>query len=54
MSEFAKRGGWWKWDQIADMIADAKEAAWNEGARAATMDYGIGEATNPYCKEWTP
>lgn len=29
---------------LTALLADA----WDEGARAATLDYGVGEARNPY------
>lgn len=38
----------WLRDRDAALTAKAKADAWDEGAIAATADYGIGEAVNPY------
>lgn len=36
-------------DDLLEAIAERLMAqAWNEGANAATLDYGIGAAVNPY------
>lgn len=41
-------GGWGAsaqaWMDLRALVAQA----WDEGAHAATLDYGIGEAVNPY------